>query len=215
VVIALTEGALASQKTGLPVDQLRAYVTGVLLPDNRLLQLVEKYDLFKLRKKQGSEYALENMHDMYSVAIWKNSFAYFDDEDDNARRSARIGITVHDTDPDRALDIAHDLATIVIDTAANLRQARADVLTTQVGMLRSPTNKELDRIASDIASKTTAIEQARARGQTELVSVLRIDFAALQGDRRRLEERLAKIAASSENLAGDIAAAGLDMSLAV
>jgi hypothetical protein len=215
VVIALTEGSLASQKSGIPVDQLRAYVTQVLLPDKRLLQLVEKYDLFRLRKKQGPEYALENMRDMYSVAIWKNSFAFYSDDDDNARRSARIGITVRDTIPERALDIAHDLAAIVIETAASLRQARADVLTTQVGMLRSATNDELDRIADDIASKTTAIEKARARGQTELVGILRIDLAALQGDRRRLEERLTKIAGSSENLAGDIAAAGLDMSLSI
>src|SRR4029077_19312876 len=37
VVIALAEGALASQQSGIPVDQLRAYVTGVLLPDKRLL----------------------------------------------------------------------------------------------------------------------------------------------------------------------------------
>src|ERR1041385_4360043 len=63
----------------------------------------------------------------------------YDDEDDNARRSARIGIAVRDSDPDRALDIAHDLAAVVIETAANLRQSRADVLTTQVGMLRSAT----------------------------------------------------------------------------
>jgi hypothetical protein len=215
VVIALTEGSMATAKTGIPVDQLRAYVTQVLLPDQRLLDLVEKYDLFRLRRKQGSEYALENMHDMYSVAIWKNSFAYYDDDDDNARRSARIGITVRDSDADRALDIARDLARIVIETAASLRQARADVLTTQVAMLRSATNDELDRVARDIASKTTAIEQARKRDQVELAGILRIDLHALQGDRRRLEERLSRIAASTENLAGDVAAAGLDMSLSI
>src|SRR5882724_8082010 len=46
VVLALVEGQLANhQATGLPVDQLRAYVTQVLLPDNKLLALVEKYDL--------------------------------------------------------------------------------------------------------------------------------------------------------------------------
>src|SRR5689334_15396622 len=49
VVLALTEGALSSQRTGMPVDQLRAYVTQVLLPDKRLLALVEKYDLYRLR----------------------------------------------------------------------------------------------------------------------------------------------------------------------
>lgn len=215
VVIALTEGSLASQKSGIPVEQLRAYVTGVLLPDKRVLEVVEKYDLFRLRKKQGPEYALENMHDMYTVSIWKNSFAYYSDEDDNARRSARIGIAVRDTFPERALDIARDLAAIIIETAASLRQARADVLTTQVGMLRSATNNELDRIAGEIASKTAEIEKARARGQTDLAGILLVDLYALKGDRRRLEERLAKIAASNENLAGDIAAAGLDMSLSI
>src|SRR5262249_47299843 len=78
VVIALTEGALAGHSTGMPVDQLRGYVTQVLLPDKKLLEVVEKYNLFPLRKKAGVEYALENIHDMFSVSIWKNSFAYYD-----------------------------------------------------------------------------------------------------------------------------------------
>lgn len=215
VIMALTEGSFASQRTGIPVDQLRAYVTQVLLPDKRVLQLVEKYDLFRLRKKAGPQYALENMQDMYSVAIWKNSFAYYDDEDDNARRSARIGITVRDSDPDRAVDIARDLAAIVIETSAQRRQARAEAVTAQIAMLRAATNEELDRIASDIAQKTAAIEQARARGQVDLVGILRIDLAALQQDRRRNEGRLTRIAASSENFASEITAAGLDLSLSI
>src|SRR5258705_7894808 len=68
VVIALTEGVMASRHNGmLPVDQLRGYVTQVLMPDKRLLQVVEKYKLFPLRKTAGPEYALENFHDMFSV----------------------------------------------------------------------------------------------------------------------------------------------------
>src|SRR5215468_6942656 len=46
VVIALTEGALASRQTGMPVDQLRGYVTQVLMPEKRLLEVIEKYNLF-------------------------------------------------------------------------------------------------------------------------------------------------------------------------
>src|SRR5215468_10068946 len=215
VVIALTEGAMASRSTGMPVDQLRGYVTQVLMPDKRLLQVIEKYNLFPLRKKAGDEYALENFHDMFAVQIWKNSFAYYDDEDANAARSARIGISVRDTDPDRALDVAHDLAAVVIETAAAVRQKRADTVTSQVAMLRSAVDDELDKLAIAIASKQAAIAQARSRGNTDVAGILRIDLAALQQNQRRREAQLHRIASSSDALAADIVAAGLDMSLSV
>jgi hypothetical protein len=215
VVIALTEGTLASRSTGMPVDQLRGYVTQVLMPDKRLLEVVEKYNLFPLRKKAGPEYALESFHDMFAVQIWKNSFAYYDDEDANAARSARIGISVRDTDPDRAIDVAHDLAAVVIETAAAARQQRADTVTGQVAMLRTAVSDEFDKLAIDIAGKQEAIAQARNRGDTDLAGILRIDLAALQQQQRRHEAQLQRIATSSDALAADIAAAGLDMSLAV
>jgi hypothetical protein len=215
VVLALTEGALASRQTGMPVEQLRDYVTRVLMPNKRLLEIVEKYNLFPLRKKQGSDYALENFHDMFAVQIWKNSFAYYDDEDANAARSARIGISVRDTDPYRAIDIAHDLAAVVIETAAAARQQRADAVTGQVAMLRKAVDEALDKLELDIASKQAAIAQVRSRGDTDLAGILGIDLAALQQQRRRQEAQLQRIATSSDALATEIVAAGLDMSLAV
>jgi hypothetical protein len=215
VVIALTEGALASRSTGMPVDQLRDYVTRVLMPGQRLLEVVKKYNLFSLGKKGGPQDALESFHDMFAVQIWKNSFAYYDDEDANAARSARIGISVRDTDPDRAIDVAHDLAAVVIETAAAVRQQRADTVTGQVAMLRTAVSDEFDKLAVDIASKQEAIAQARNRGDTDLAGILRIDLAALQQQQRRHEAQLERIATSSDALAADIVAAGLDLSLAV
>ena len=215
VVIALAEGALASRSTGMPVDQLRDYVTRVLMPNKRLLEVADKYHLLSRRKTAGPEDALENLHDMFAVQIWKNSFAYYDDEDANAARSARIGISVRDTDPDRALDMAHDLAAVVIETAAEGRQKRADAITGQVAMLRSAVDDELDKLAIDVASKQAAIAEARNRGDIDLARRLGIDLAALKQDQRRREAQFERIAASSDALAADIVAAGLDMSLSV
>jgi capsular polysaccharide biosynthesis protein len=214
VVIALTEGAMASHSTGMPVEQLRGYVTQVLMPDKRLLEVVEKYNLFPLRKKAGAQYALEAFHDMFSVQIWKNSFAYYDDEDANAARSARIGISVRDTDPDRAVDVAHDLAAVVIETAAAGRQQRGETVTNQVAMLRKAVLEEIEKTDDDIASKQTAINQVQNRNDTVLAG-LRIDLAALKQEQRRHEAQLERIAQSSDVRARDIVAAGLDMSLAV
>lgn len=215
VVLALVEGALADHHaTGLPVDQLRTYVTQVLLPDNKLLGLVEKYDLYPLRKKAGPEFALNGLRDQFNVEIWKNSFMYYD-ADDNAQRSARIGISVRDISAERAIDLAHDLANIVMDTAAGLRQKRADQLTLEVEAIRDATSDELDKLAYDIGEKKTAIAKARLDGDSDLVGILRIDLAALESQQRDREARLGKIAASSEQLAGDITAAGLDISLSI
>jgi hypothetical protein len=214
VVLALTEGALAAHRTPAPVDQLRAYVTQVLLPDKRLLELIEKYNLYPLRKKAGPEFALDGLRGQFAVQIWRNTFVNYD-EDDNARRSARIGITVRDIDPDRATDLAHDLASIVIETASNLRQDSADAMSQQVAMMRRATDEEIDKVVADISSKKAAIDQAVRRGQNDLAGILRIDLAALEAQQRDREARLARIVASPEALASEVAAAGLDMSLSV
>jgi hypothetical protein len=82
-------------------------------------------------------------------------------------------------------------------------------------MLRAATSDELNRLTLDLASKKAAIDEAHNRGQNELASILGIDALALKQDQRRTEERLVRIAASSDALAGDITAAGLDLSITV
>ena len=40
VILALTEGQLGTGHTGVPADQLRAYVNTILLPDKQLIALI-------------------------------------------------------------------------------------------------------------------------------------------------------------------------------
>ena len=49
---------------------------------------------YPLRKQLGTQFALDELREQIEIAIWKNSFIYYDEEDANARKSARIGITV-------------------------------------------------------------------------------------------------------------------------
>ena len=44
----------------------------------------------EVRELANPEYALESFHDMFAVQIWKNSFAYYDEEDENAARYYRM-----------------------------------------------------------------------------------------------------------------------------
>jgi hypothetical protein len=215
VILALTEGSLASQQSGIPVDQLRAYVTSILLPDKKLIELIEKRDLYRLRKRLGPEFAIEQLRGSLDVQIWKNTFTYFDDEYDNARKSARIGLTVTDSDPDRGFDLARDLASIAIETLAAQRQQLADEISTQVVAFRQAIVKRLEQVQSDTSHKQAEKEEALKNDRVDLLTNLSADLLELDRQRQDLEERLVQIATSRESIASEIAAAGLDISLSI
>lgn len=215
VVLALSEGSMSTYRKGMPFMQLQQHVNTTLLPDNKLVDVIEKYNLSRLRKKLGMQFALEELRSTFEVQIWKNSFVYYDEEDEHSRRSARIGINVVDSDPDRAFDIAHDLARIVIETAALKRQQLADAVSSQVAMLHEATTQKLDKIANDILLKQQVIDDALAHNRTDIARILRLDLASLNEQKRDTETQLAKIASSPDAIASEVAAAGLDMSIAI
>lgn len=216
IVLALDERSMSNeQQLGIPVDQLRAYVSSVLLPDNKLIELIEKRDLFRLRKKLGPEFAIEQLRGNLDVQIWKNSFVYYDEEEQHAQRSARIGLTVVDSDPDRGFDIARELATIVMETSAQQRQKLADEITAQVAVLRQVTLDHLAEIEQEVAHKQAEIDDALRQGKPELTGIPRLDLLSLEHERMRSEEQLAHIATSRDSLASQIAAAELDLSLSI
>lgn len=216
VVLALSEGVLSTHSaTGVPADQLRQYVTTVLLPDAKLLELIERRDLFRLRKKLGPQFALDELRSILGVQIWKNTFLYYDGDAQNAQRSARIGLTVTDSDSDRAFELARDIASIAIQTSAVERQKLADTLSHDVAVLHDTINERLRKLAIEHAQKEAAIELAVARSKPQVARILGVDLAALAQQERLDELRLTQIASSRDRLAGEIAAAGLDVSLTI
>jgi len=215
VVLALTEGSLGQHNNNIPVDQLREYVSSVLLPDNRLTQLIEKYNLSRLRGKLGPQFALAELRGNLDIQIWKNSFVYYDEDDEGARRSARIGLTVTDADPDRAYDVARELASIAIDLANQQHQQLAAALTRQVAAMRDATTRQLEALAGEAALKQAAIDLARKRGRPDIAGILRVDKLALETERKRTLARLIAISTSPDAIAGEIAAAGLDLTLSI
>src|SRR5262245_44620754 len=167
VVLALQEGSLATKSKHIPFDQLRAYVVEVLLPDKPLTEIVERHDLFPLRRKLGPEYALAELRDEVEVQIWKNSFVHFADEDSDALKSARIGIDVNDVDPDTAFDIAHELATIAIAQHAERRKHVAEALAGDVARMRESIEQRLDELVAkrtDLQAEVVAAQRAGKPG---------------------------------------------------
>ena len=215
VVMVLSEGTFSSRHSGIPVDDLRQYITQVLLSDKKLLALIEKRDLYKLRKTAGPQFAIDELRGAMSVQIWKNGFLYYDEADSDAAKSARIGLSVSDPDPDRAFDLARDLATMVVEGAASERQRLADELAHQAANVRDAVSQRLGEINADISRAQAAYEAGTRAGRPEQIDAARIDLLELTKDKQGAEQQLARIAKSPEMLAHEIAAAGLDMSLSI
>jgi capsular polysaccharide biosynthesis protein len=211
IVLALTQGTMSAEKRDtIPYDDLRQYVDGVLIPDAKLRVLIERRDLYPLRHRLGMEYAIGELRSQMDIQIWKNSFVYYDADAERAEHSARIGITVADTNPDRAYQLASDLAAIVIETAQEERLKLNTQLAQQIASAHKLLAQRLESLTSSTAKRRAALEDAQEKHLEDTVQVLSLEVAELEREQKQAERKLSDIANSRDALADRIAAAGLD-----
>jgi capsular polysaccharide biosynthesis protein len=215
LVLAVNEGALGSNRDkSIPFEQLKEYVASVLLPDTEVSQVIEKFYPGRIATV-GAPFALESFRDKVNVTIWKNSFVYYHEYDANARKSARIGIEVTDEDPDRAFEVARDLASVVIRTHEEQRRKVSTTLAGEVALARETMGQRVDDLGKALAVKQTALVEANKRRNTALAAALTVDITALMKELASAEDQLGQIAASPDLVADRIAAARLGTTVSV
>jgi hypothetical protein len=215
VVLALTEGTMSTSKRSMPFGELKGYVSEVLLPDAKLIALAEKRNLHRLRKKFGAQYAVTELREQIAIAVWKNSFMYYDEGDSSSRKSARIGLTVTEGDPDLAYDLAHDIASIVIESHEERRRKIADDLAQEVKLMQGTMSDRLADVETAISVKQAAAVEATKAGKPGLASALQVDLSALASERKNLLAQLGAIAQMPELFGSESTRAGLDTTLSV
>ncbi len=208
IVLALSEGNLAPdhRDLGIPVDHLRDYVGTDLLPRTKIEGIIERRDLFRLRKKLGMDFAVEELRSNMEIAVWHNSFLEYD----QGARSARIGITYGDVDPDLALEVARDLAQTVVESAAERRREQAAAMMRQLDAIHEHLARQLEDVRHQQASKQLERDRAVAKGQRRIAEALDLELNALQREAGQLDAEIEAVVKSSDV---GIAANGLDISL--
>jgi hypothetical protein len=214
VTLALNEGAI-DDRHGIPFDTLNQYVTSVLMPDKKLLQLIEQRNLHRLRKKLGPEFAIEELRSQLEVEIWKNQFVFYSEEDSDARKSARIGLSVSDANPDLAFGIVRDIATIVMETHEEQRRLISEALSQEVATISERTSQRQAALAAELSAQQAALKAARERHEDGLAAALASEIAAMDAEGRRLQEQQAAIVRSPEALTDQAIAAGLGTTLQI
>jgi hypothetical protein len=122
---------------------------------------------------------------------------------------------VTDQDPDDALELANDLAAIVIRTHDEQRRKLSEKLAAEVIAVRDATLKQLDDISAAIAVKQEALIEARKAGNAGLASRMIVDLTALAQEQHKAEGYLERAALSSDRAAGRITAAHLDTTISI
>jgi capsular polysaccharide biosynthesis protein len=213
VVLLLGEPETSDRRdVGLPVDHLREYVLTRLMPNARLAEIIERHDLYHLRKKLGIDYAIEELRSQVEVQIWKNSFLY---QEDPGGRSARIGITVGDTDPDRALMLARELAQVAIDTATEQRQKSADELAKDLARAEKQVQDRSKRLAEQTAETGVKLDDATRAHKESLAQSLELELAQLDKEAKEADKDLANLITSPDAIADRMVASGLDVKLSI
>lgn len=211
VVLAMTEGAVLDRlRAGIPFDQLGGYVSSVLLPDAKLAELIQKRNLHPLRRTLGMPWALGELRMQMSVDVWKNSFIYYHESESRAPKSARVGITVVDDDPDRAFAIAQDLGRIAVAMHQQQQDVIASRVAQEVKQLTAAMSEELGRVQMAMSLKQTAYVDAQKRGRDQLAAALSSDLIGLADQEKTLRDKLEQLAQSRDAVADELVRAGID-----
>jgi capsular polysaccharide biosynthesis protein len=182
-----------------------------LLPDKKLGELIERKNLSPSRHLTGMQFAIDSLREQFDIDIWKNTFELGDEQD----RSARIGITVTDTDPDRSYDLARDLGSVVIASAQEQRLQMTKLLASRVDEVHDSAAARLQDLAREESEKELAITAARRDGKLALAQALNLELAQLAHEQASAEKTITDIATSQDSLADRLTAAGLDISVTV
>ena len=180
------------------MDQLHDYVVNVLLPAKKLTKLIEDLDLYPLRKKQGPEYAIGMLSESADVDIYENYFLW--EYDPSAPRTARIGISVHDVDSNRAYETAKGMAKIVVATAAEEREKAVPMLRKQTAEAIKETHDRVAQLERDAAAAHLALQEAKKAGaEPSKIAVLELREARTIASLRRGQQQVEVVTLNTTN----------------
>ncbi|CAN5472325.1 hypothetical protein BH11MYX1_BH11MYX1_02730 [soil metagenome] len=212
IVMAMTEGSFVQRESGIPGEQLHDTVANVLLSDSNLSKLIEDKDLFPSRRRRGMQFAIDSLRATFEVDVWKNQFA---DGDEEVGRSARIGITVTDSDPDVAFELARELSNIVIAAASEQRRAMTTELARRVAQVSDSARTRLGKLQHDSSETNVALDRAKQAGKVALAQTFALELAQITREQKSASHTLFELATSKDSLADQISAAGLDLAISV
>jgi hypothetical protein len=212
IVLALREGTFGTrERVGMPLGELKQFVSSVLLPDKKLEELIERRNLHRLRSRLGMPWAVNELREQIEIETWRNSYIYYDPENPTRDPSARIGITVTEDDPDDAFLLAHDIASLVVESVRERRLEFAQRIAASVESEREAVSKRLAGLEEDRTQAMVLFSKARRANKEGVAQAINLRLAEIDNQQRDAEKTMSELMATEDAIADRIAAAGLDL----
>jgi len=197
VVLRATEGVLVEEQSPLAGQGLANYLYSVALSKERIMPLIEKYDLYPERETFGDLYAVDELRNFLDIEIGSNLFAQERDEGDPQRS---VGITVHfsDFDPILAFNIVQDLSQILMEAEVERRQGNAEKISAIANNIVVLVDAKLTKLNAALAEANQVIDNYKP-GSREAALAL----AEARISRKRLLEDIKQTNLLHESVSAD------------
>lgn len=196
VAFRVTESELEGATTPRTNGRLRDYVATVVFSNSHLLQVIKEHGLYAALMARDPSLAVESMRDDIDVEVWRNYFALPRTADDPAR-SARLAITFHSNDAQKAFEVVQHLGRLVAESEQKSRVAQAETALRLADDQVETTEKLVSQRRRDIIQKQ--LERDRARTPAEGLQLL-IEQRILEKALPRAEQLLAQVETRREQL---------------
>lgn len=129
IILQATEGDIVGERVPLARSGLANYLYNVALNKDRLLPIVEQFDLSPDRESKGDLYAVGELRNTLNIEVAANYFNQMRLTGDSQRR-ATIAIQFSDPDPDLAFDVAQALSAALVEAEQARRAEITKILNT-------------------------------------------------------------------------------------
>ncbi len=196
VAFRVTESELEAATTPRTNGKLRDYVATVVFSTSHLTSLIKEHGIYTALMARDPSLAVESMRDDIDVEVWRNYFALPRTPDDPVR-SARLAITFHSNDAQKAFEVVTHLGRLVTESEQKSRVLQAETALRLADDQVETTEKLVAQRRRDIIEKQLARD--RARTPAEALQLL-VEQRNLEKALPRAEKLLAEVEARREHL---------------
>ncbi len=162
IVMRVTEGVVVDEESPVVRAGLANYLYTVALNSERLLPVIEKFDLFPEREWLGDTVAVEKLRDTLDIEVSVNNFARARDDGDPVRTA---GVVIHfsNRDPDLAFNVASSLTAALVEAEQERRGQMAEKLNAIAGTSVQRVEERLTNLKQQLAETMIEVNEAKAK----------------------------------------------------
>ncbi len=209
MVFRIVEGDLGQGDSRRLARVFKSYVSDVALNSAALVGVMRRHQISPLRLKLQPDAALADFREDIDLQIWRN---YLSAEVGDAR-SARLGISYTNKDPEVAWDVVTDIGRIIVEGEEARRNGRAAFIATQLEQGNELLRTQIVALEGRLAELEVALTTDDKSSDREHALQDRIEISNLRAQIYQLQQRAAHFDAlrAQSQLTGRAEGAGMGL----